>query len=95
MKRAQWTDEDRRRRRADAATRRQRIVLHLERGDVLSGQELACRENVSLRTIWRDIDTLRHQHGHNIVSSHGTGGGYILRPKVRWPFLAESRHGGA
>ena len=93
MMHAHWVGE--RPRRNTAATRRQRIVLHLEGGKVLSGQQLAEMEMVSLRTIWRDIDVLRRDHGHNIVSSHGTGGGYILRPKVRWPFIAESRHGGA
>jgi predicted DNA-binding transcriptional regulator YafY len=92
MKRAQWVDEDQRRRRFDAATRRQRVLLHLEGKVVLSAQQLADMEGVSLRTIWRDIDTLRHMHGHNIVSSHGPMGGYMLRPKVLWPHVAD-QHG--
>lgn len=93
MKRVEWAAEDQRRRRFDAATRRQRVLLHLEGRVVLSAQQLADMEGVSLRTIWRDIDALRQAHGHNIVSSHGPMGGYMLRPKILWPHVPDHRGG--
>jgi len=71
------------------AARRMRILHRLSDGHSHSSAELAAEQKVTVRTLWRDIATLR-EDGYPIIGQSGEGGGYILRKKGRlkgnlWP----------
>ncbi|WP_040791831.1 helix-turn-helix transcriptional regulator [Nocardia paucivorans] len=53
-------------------------------GTTLTAAELATRLGVSVRTVRRDIDTLRDL-GYEITAVHGAGGGYRLGRATRLP----------
>lgn len=53
-------------------------------GATLTAAELATRLGVSIRTVRRDIDTLRDL-GYEIEAVHGAGGGYRLGRATRLP----------
>ena len=53
-------------------------------GATLTAEELASRVRVSLRTVRRDIDTLRDL-GYDIEAVRGVGGGYRLGRAMRLP----------
>ncbi|MEV4799495.1 WYL domain-containing protein [Nonomuraea sp. NPDC049421] len=53
-------------------------------GATLTAEQLAARLRTSVRTVRRDIDTLR-ELGYEIEAVRGTGGGYRLGPDARLP----------
>lgn len=65
------------------AARRTRLLEYLRTGRMLTAVDLAQWEDVSSRTIHRDITALRRT-GHVILGAAGAG--YVMRPqKVLWP----------
>ena len=58
------------------------ILLMLENTSILTAKELAEHFEVSIRTIYRDLDTLS-QAGFSIVTESGHGGGISLMNSKR------------
>lgn len=56
--------------------RHQAIIDVLAEGGVITGTQIAARLNVSIRTVYRDMRTIKRKHP-NLAS--GSGAGYLLR----------------
>lgn len=69
---------------ADTAARALKLLSIFGTGATLTAEELASRVKVSLRTVRRDIDTLRDL-GYDIEAVRGVGGGYRLGRAARLP----------
>lgn len=69
---------------ADTSARTLKLLSILGTGATFTAGELASRVQVSLRTVRRDIDTLRDL-GYDIVAVRGVGGGYRLGRATRLP----------
>jgi predicted DNA-binding transcriptional regulator YafY len=54
------------------------LLALLQEGNALLVFAIACRLDVSVRTVYRDLRCLRNE-GHRIIGSAGTGGGVMLR----------------
>lgn len=62
--------------------RMKKIVDYLKGGDLVQAQWLANKLDVSVSSIFRDVDALRGE-GLRIDTARGPGGGIALRPKKR------------
>ena len=69
---------------ADTSARTLRLLSIFGTGATFTAEELASRVKVSLRTVRRDIDTLRDL-GYDIEAVRGVGGGYRLGRATRLP----------
>lgn len=69
---------------ANTSARTLRLLSIFGTGATLTAEELASRVRVSLRTVRRDIDTLRDL-GYDIEAVRGAGGGYRLGRASRLP----------
>lgn len=69
---------------AGTSARTLRLLSILGTGGTYTAGELAARAPVSLRTVRRDIDTLRDL-GYDIEAARGVGGGYRLGRATRLP----------
>lgn len=69
---------------ADTSARALKLLSIFGTGVTLTAEELAARVKVSLRTVRRDIDTLRDL-GYDIEAVRGVGGGYRLGHASRLP----------
>ncbi len=61
--------------------RLERILLHLRQQEYWTSDELAGKTEVSVRTLFRDLDELRAR-GYDIETDKGRGGGLRLNPSV-------------
>lgn len=71
---------------ADTSVRTLQLLSLLQSHRYWSGQELADRLNVSLRTLRRDVDRLR-ELGYPVDADRGVGGGYQMAPGAAMPPL--------
>src|SRR5699024_7998018 len=71
---------------ADTTVRILQLLALLQSHRYWSGQELADRLGVSLRTLRRDVDRLR-EVGYPIDAERGVGGGYQMAPGAAMPPL--------
>jgi len=69
---------------ADTTARALKLLSILGTGATFTAEELAARLGASLRTVRRDIDTLRDL-GYDIGAVRGVGGGYGLGASTRLP----------
>ena len=69
---------------AETSARALKLLSIFGTGATLTAGELAARLGVSLRTVRRDIDTLRDL-GYDIGAARGVGGGYRLGRGARLP----------
>ncbi|MEV5540926.1 WYL domain-containing protein [Saccharopolyspora shandongensis] len=69
---------------AETSARTLKLLSIFGSGATLTAEELASRVRVSLRTVRRDIDTLRDL-GYDIEAVRGAGGGYRLGRATRLP----------
>ena len=69
---------------AETSARALKLLSLLGTGATLTAADLATRLRTSLRTIRRDIDTLRDL-GYDIESTRGVGGGYRLGRATKLP----------
>ncbi|MEV4127943.1 WYL domain-containing protein [Nocardia sp. NPDC049707] len=69
---------------ADTSARTLKLLSIFGTGATRTAEELASRVRVSLRTVRRDIDTLRDL-GYDIEAVRGAGGGYRLGLATRLP----------
>lgn len=69
---------------SDTSARTLRLLSIFGTGAMFTAEELASRVKVSLRTVRRDIDTLRDL-GYDIEAVRGVGGGYRLGRATRLP----------
>ena len=71
---------------ADTSIRTLQLLSLLQSHRYWSGQELADRLDVSLRTLRRDVDRLR-ELGYPVDADRGVGGGYQMAPGAAMPPL--------
>jgi predicted DNA-binding transcriptional regulator YafY len=81
---AEWPPWERMRIMAATSARTLKLLSIFGIGATLSAADLATRLGASVRTVRRDIDTLR-ELGYEIEAVHGAGGGYRLGRATRLP----------